>query len=106
MKKHDWFSRLGLVSLGLLGFLSAITLTRCFAPELPACSYRCAKSEPSCPDEYECRTDGYCHLKGNSEACPFTQDLIPPPVRDLSCQLPDLATPPDQSIGDAMPSQG
>lgn len=106
MMKSDWFSRLGLVTLGLIGGLSALTLTRCFSPELPACSYRCNASEPRCPDEYECRTDGYCHLKGNSEACPFTQDLVPPPVRDLSSSPPDLATPQDQSMGDAMPNQG
>lgn len=106
MSKHDWFSRIGLITLAVIGSLSALSLARCFTPELPACSYRCNMTEPRCPDEYECRTDGYCHLKGNNAECPYMQDLEPPPVRDLSSPPRDLAQPQDQSMGDAMPNPG
>ncbi|MFO0575287.1 MAG: hypothetical protein U1A78_14950 [Polyangia bacterium] len=63
-------------------------LARCFQPDLPTCAYRCNTTEPRCPDDYECRTDGYCHLKGTTEACMYSMDLLP---------APDLSLPPDQS---------
>mgnify|MGYP000502906058 FL=1 len=69
--------------------VGALLSTHCFSPALPACSYRCNTTEPRCPDEYECRVDGYCHLKGNSESCPFFMDLSPQPA--------DLSTPGDMS---------
>ena len=62
---------------------AALALTRCFSPELPTCAYICNTAEPRCPDEYECRADCYCHLKGSTEACGFPQDM--------GC---DAATPP------------
>ncbi len=71
----------GLCALGLSAM--AVGLSRCFSPELPACAYRCNTAEPSCPDEYECRADRYCHLRGSTESCPYTMDLLP-------LQLPDL----------------
>jgi len=80
------------LGLGLGGALlgGALALTRCFVPDLPACSYICAKegTEPRCPDEYECRMDGYCHLRGSTEACPYSMDLGP----DAAQPRPDLAT--------------
>ncbi len=101
-----WFRRLGYVTLALALAGGALNLSHCFAPELPACAYRCNATEPRCPDEYECRVDGYCHLKGNDEACPYTQDLVPPPVRDLSGLAPDLTVTGDLSKSDAMPNPG
>ncbi len=79
---------------------AALSLSRCFSPELPTCAYICNKTEPRCPDEYECRSDCYCHLKGSVEACGFPLDMgcdaaIPPP--DLAAPAKDLATPPDQA---------
>jgi len=101
-----WLRRVGYVALGLVLGGGAVNLSHCFTPDLPACAYRCNATEPRCPDEYECRVDGYCHLKGNDEACPYTQDLVPPPVFDLSGRLPDLTSPGDLSSSDAMPNPG
>lgn len=71
------------VAAAVLGLL---LLPRCFSPALPDCSYRCFGSEPACPDEYECRDDGYCHRQGTATTCPFSdmrqQDLRRP--ADLS----------------------
>lgn len=81
----------GLVRFGLLAFVPAlalVALARCFSPELPACSYKCAAQEPFCPDEYEC-VNRYCRIKGSTEACPWVDDLSPPP--DLSGPPPDAA---------------
>jgi len=66
----------GALLLGALALLGA----RCFNPTLPDCSYRCRAAEdgaPRCPEEYECRADLYCHLKGSTAACPYTMDLMP-----------------------------
>jgi hypothetical protein len=51
--------------------LGLVMLGGCFKPERPTCSYICSESEPRCPDEYECREDNYCHLKGSTAACGF-----------------------------------
>jgi hypothetical protein len=85
VSRRRWMP-LGLI-LGALG--ASLLFVRCFSPSLPACSYRCNTTEPRCPDEYECRTDGYCHLKGNGEQCSFSMDLSPAP--------PDMATPIDMA---------
>ncbi len=47
----------------------------CFAPTYSDCAFRCGPSDPLCPDEYECRGDGYCHL----------------PSSVVTCAMPDLA---------------
>jgi hypothetical protein len=53
--------------------VAAITLAAgCFNVDKPICSYSCADSDPRCPDDYECRSDGYCHLTGSTEACAFS----------------------------------
>lgn len=101
-----WFRRVGYVMLALALGGGATSLSHCFSPELPACAYRCNATEPRCPDEYECRTDGYCHLKGNTEACPYMQDLTPAPVIDLSGFSIDLSKPVDMSSADAMSNPG
>ena len=74
--------RLGLGLSVVFGVLAVGLLGRCFSPDLPACSFRCGPADPMCPDEYECRADGYCHLLGSTAACPFSMDLAPAP--DLS----------------------
>jgi hypothetical protein len=86
-KKMLWPILLGAVLLPGLASLS-----RCFSPTLPACSFICNKDEPRCPDDYECRGDNYCHLRGSSEACPYSMDLAPPQY--------DLSPPPDMSAVD------
>lgn len=79
--KSRFYRRL-VVSLSSFGVVVSglLFLPRCFNPALPACSYICNHNTlgaPLCPDEYECRADGYCHLRGSSEACPYTMDLRP-----------------------------
>lgn len=79
---------------------AALSLARCFSPELPTCAYICNKTEPRCPDEYECRADCYCHLKGSTEACGFPQDMgcdAATPRPDFAAPAQDLATAPDQA---------
>ncbi len=96
-----------LLSSGLVG--GGLGLTRCFVPDLPACAYICAPAgvEPRCPGEYECRMDGYCHLKGSTEACPYSMDLGPDAAQarpDLSMSTtPDLTPDDAQASSDAKP---
>lgn len=52
----------------------------CYAPTYWDCAFRCGTKEPVCPDEYQCRNDGYCHLRGSTAACPFPSDLGAPAV--------------------------
>jgi hypothetical protein len=49
----------------------------CFSPDEPICSFACADSEPKCPVDYVCMTDGYCHLNGHSETCGFSDAAVP-----------------------------
>ena len=78
-----------LIGLGLL-LLAALAAplfvaAGCFNPDQPSCSYACADADPRCPDDYECRSDGYCHLTGTTEACLFSDAAVPL----------DMAQPPD-----------
>ncbi len=59
----------------------------CFNPDKPTCSYVCADTEPKCPEDYECRPDGYCHLTGTTDVCPFTDAAMP---LDMSANASDL----------------
>lgn len=86
------------IVLGAVALPGLLSLSRCFSPSLPACSFICNKDEPRCPDEYECRSDSYCHLKGSTELCPYSMDLSPAPVDQLS--LPDLTSVPDMAATD------
>lgn len=63
----------------------ALCTAGCFSPEKPICSYVCADTAPKCPDDYECRSDGYCHKIGTSDACPFSDAAMP---ADLSATAP------------------
>jgi hypothetical protein len=55
----------------------ALACGGCFNPDKPTCSYACADTEPKCPQDYECRSDGYCHLTGTTEACAFGDAAMP-----------------------------
>lgn len=58
----------GVAAWGLLG--------SCFAPTYSDCAFRCGTQAPLCPDEYECRADGYCHLHTSAVSCaPAPGDL-------------------------------
>ena len=72
--------------------VAVLAFAGCFSPDKPTCSYACADVEPKCPDDYECRTDGYCHLKGSTTACFFSDAAVP---LDLSKGAPDLISKTD-----------
>ncbi len=73
---------LALVSIGAAG---------CFSVDRPVCSYVCADVDPKCPDDYECRSDGYCHLVGSTASCAFSDAAVP---IDMSVSGPaDMTSP-------------
>ena len=58
--------RLAALMLVMLGTGAALVLSQCFAPTFHDCGFRCGTVAPQCPDEYECRSDNYCHLRDSS----------------------------------------
>lgn len=62
----------------------------CFNPDKPTCSFVCAGAAPLCPDDYECRSDNYCHLKGTTDSCGFSDAAVAP--QDLSATPSDMLT--------------
>ena len=71
--------------------ISGVTLwSSCFAPNYSDCAFRCASTEPYCPAEYECKSDGYCHLPDSTALC-----VIPKAVDFSGVVLPDLSIPED-----------
>lgn len=75
-------------SLGFLLPSAGLLLWSCFTPTYADCAFRCADSDPPCPAEYECRSDGYCHLPDSTMICAM------PGAVDLS-SAPDLSQPSD-----------
>lgn len=76
----------------LLGAVVAlgVDLSGCFTPTYADCAFRCGSEDPKCPAEYECRSDGYCHLPDSTAICAI------PKLPDLSLSSsPDLADPVD-----------
>jgi hypothetical protein len=84
--------RLAFLALALLG------TTGCFNYSEPICSFSCTASNgaAACPSNYECRTDGYCHKKGSTEACEFSDAAV---SADLSA-TPDLTPAVDMTSTD------
>ncbi len=68
--------------------VAALAFAGCFSPAEPVCSFACADTDPKCPVDYVCLSDGYCHLHGNPTSCGYSDASVP---LDLS------ATPMDQS---------
>jgi hypothetical protein len=70
-----------------------LPLAACFQYDEPDCSFKCGTdtSAPVCPDDYECRSDGYCHLQGSAptSVCPYTDASV---VADQSIPL-DMTSP-------------
>ncbi len=90
------------IGLGSMLLSGLLLLSRCFNPQLPACSFICNSSDgggPACPAEYECRSDGYCHLRGSTESCPYSMDLSPAP--DLWSNA-DMSVPSDMTAASDM----
>ncbi|HXU72684.1 MAG TPA: hypothetical protein VN947_25355 [Polyangia bacterium] len=80
-----------LLAVATLAFAAA-SFSGCFNVDKPTCSYACSDTTPKCPDDYECRTDGYCHLTGTTEACMFSDASVP---IDMSMPAPADLTPPN-----------
>jgi hypothetical protein len=63
----------------------------CFNPDKPTCSYVCSDTGPKCPEDYECRSDNYCHLVGTVGECGYSDAAVPV---DMSATVPaDLSSP-------------
>jgi hypothetical protein len=77
--------------LTLVLFLPVAPLGGCFEFDEPVCSFACGPGggADSCPEDYECRSDGYCHRQGTTEICPFTDAS----VIDQAAPVPDLTNP-------------
>jgi hypothetical protein len=75
-----------LLMRALLAVLALSSLTGCFNPDEPLCSFSCGPGD-KCPPRYFCATDGYCHKDGYTAACPGFSDASVP---DLG--MPDLST--------------
>jgi hypothetical protein len=67
----------------------ALAAAGCFNPQKPTCSYVCADTTPRCPDDYECRSDGYCHLVGSTDSCLFSDAAVP---MDMSVSVADMSS--------------
>lgn len=91
------------VRLWLACALGAATFASgCFDVDRPTCSFVCGTGS-LCPEEYECRKDGYCHLQGSTEACSFSDASV---VADLSVPdltIVDLSPNTDANPADASP---
>jgi hypothetical protein len=72
-----------LVSIFALALAATTGFSGCFNVDKPTCSYVCSDTSPKCPDSYECRSDGYCHLVGTTAACTFADAAVQVPV-DMS----------------------
>lgn len=60
---------------GLSLILASTLSAACYAPTYVDCAFRCGSSMPACPDEYECRSDGYCHVHDSAITCSFATDM-------------------------------
>jgi hypothetical protein len=67
----------------MIGLLLALVNGGCFSVDEPACAYLCGDNG-SCPPDYVCQGDGYCHKQGQSGVCGFVDAA----VQDQS--VPDL----------------
>ena len=88
-------ARLAFRVAALASLVAALALgaAGCFSPSEPICSFACADTDPKCPQDYVCASDGYCHLPGHeSESCGFSDASVPidmalPASRDLASLL-------------------
>lgn len=54
-----------------------LALAGCFSVDEPPCSYACSDTG-LCPDDYQCLSDGYCHLHGQMTSCGYTDAALAP----------------------------
>jgi hypothetical protein len=62
-------------SMVLACLLTAVLFSRCYTPTYSDCAFRCGDMAMSCPSEYQCQQDGYCHLPGSTTICGFPSDM-------------------------------
>ncbi|MFO0657862.1 MAG: hypothetical protein U0787_22700 [Polyangia bacterium] len=88
--------RIALAAVIIGSFATGMVVSGCFTPVYSDCAFRCASEDPKCPAEYECRSDGYCHLPDGTAICaiPRAIDLSSVSAVDLSSAV-DLADPGD-----------
>jgi hypothetical protein len=72
--------------LAILLAIPTVTLIGCFEFDEPVCSFKCATAggPDACPEDYECRSDGYCHRHDSTEVCTFSDAAL---VNDLSAMV-------------------
>lgn len=58
-----------------LALAAGVVLSQCYAPTYSDCAFRCGPAAPMCPEQYECRVDGYCHLPASMVICAVAHDL-------------------------------
>jgi len=75
----------------LLFCLALVPVSGCFSYDEPVCAYKCGGGT-DCPDNYECRSDGYCHQLGSTEACGFSDAAAVIDMSIPSDQGGDLAS--------------
>lgn len=77
----------------------ALATAGCFNPDKPVCSYACSDTSPKCPDDYECRSDGYCHRVGTpaNASCGFSDAAMP---GDMSAAVGGDMSPADLASSD------
>jgi hypothetical protein len=44
--------------------IAAFVTPACFSPRQPACAFSCLKPPHTCPSDYLCGDDGFCHRAG------------------------------------------
>jgi hypothetical protein len=54
--------------------LLAALVAGCFSPRQPPCAFSCATPPHSCPSQYACADDGFCHRDDDSGTCMFGVD--------------------------------
>ncbi|MEO6955056.1 MAG: hypothetical protein ABI321_24865 [Polyangia bacterium] len=63
----------------LLSLLGA-SLGGCYQVDEPVCAYACGVGSDgggkSCPRNYECRGDNYCHKVGTTAACEYSDASV------------------------------
>ena len=59
----------------LLGLGAGLFLHQCYVPTYADCAFRCGTAMPMCPEQYECRSDGYCHLPDSMATCRAAGEL-------------------------------
>ncbi len=80
----------------LLGGLSG-----CYQVNEPVCAYACGVDQ-SCPRSYECRADRYCHRKGSTAACEYSDASVV--MEDAS--IVDMSMPDQNQSFDLPPADG